>query len=73
MKKKVCNTCKVAKPLEENFHKWAHGPDGHRASCKQCVCEAQRKRDEVKKWKRRFERSKEDMHQARRDRALEGF
>lgn len=33
---KVCNVCKLEKPLSE-FHRLATSPDGHQYTCKDCV------------------------------------
>jgi hypothetical protein len=70
---KICKTCNELKCSTE-FHKHKVNPDGLRASCKACTNKRQAQRDAVRRWeKSRTVRSREEIHEARRNAAMEGI
>jgi hypothetical protein len=67
---KVCNNCGDGKELS-SFYKTTHSIDGHRATCIECTKEAQRVRDSIAAFRKRY-RNK-DTEKNRRSMAAQGL
>ena len=61
---KVCNNCSESKKLD-SFYKTTHSEDGHRATCIECTKEAQRIRDSIAAFRKRY-RSKSSYDEKRK-------